>query len=356
MKGAGGRAAARLVLDPRNRERLRPETRQRGVRPALVARPEGLAVAPDDLETAGLRVAGACQIGEDLPVLLRLEDANLPLALHHQPHRHRLDPAGGQPAGHLRPEQRRHLEAHHPVEKPPRLLGVHPVLVDLAGIVEGVLNGPPGDLVEHHAPEALRVAADHLLEMPGDGFSFAVEVGGEKDLLGGAGQLLELADHLLLAGHDLVGRAPAAVRIDAHALHELAPRPLPGIRGTLAGRLPAARRRLAPPVGLLPLAARRQVTNVPDAGLDEVLLAQVAVDGAGFGRRLDDYQGSGHGPPVAVETLLPSTGHYTSIPCRDRTNRPAPARVTRPAISSSVSLRSNVAPSRPLRSTRSSTP
>ena len=297
MNGAARPGRRRLGLHPRDGERHRAEAREGVVRLLPVPRPEGPAVGLEDLEAAGVAAARARQVGEDLPVFLGLEGADLPLALDHEPHRHRLHPARRQAAGDLRPEQRGDLEADHAVEEAPRLLGVHPVLVDRLGVRERLADGVAGNLVEHHPPEAGGVASHLLLEMPGNRLPLAVEVGGEIDGAGLAGQPLELADDLLLARQDLVGGAPAVVRIDAHPSHELAPRlPLALGRTRPRPRLPPARR--GTPLAGAPLAADREIPDVPHARLDEVLGAQIAVDGAGLGRRLDDDQGSCHGSTV----------------------------------------------------------
>ena len=181
------------------------------LRSRLIAGAERLAVLLDHLEAQRLRVFLALEVGEQLPILLGLEGPNLPLPLHHQPHRHRLHPPRRQPPGHLGPKQRRQFEAHHAVEEAARLLGVDPVHVQFAGRAEGVLNGLAGDLVEDHPPVAVSAPADGLAQVPGDGLAFAVQVGGQVNRIRPRRQARQLLDHLLLAGQHFVVRPPLIV-------------------------------------------------------------------------------------------------------------------------------------------------
>ena len=192
------------------------------LRVVAVVGAEVLAPVTGHLHADGVRRVGRVMgVGVQLPVLFRGEGADFPLALHHQLHRHRLHPAGGQAAGDLLPQQRRDHEAHHPVQEAARLLGFHPAHVELARLLEGGLDRFLGDLVEHHPVEALVVAADHFPQVPGDRLPFAVQVSGEVDAVGAAGEPLELVDHLFLARQDLILRLPAVVRVHAHAVDQL---------------------------------------------------------------------------------------------------------------------------------------
>ena len=62
-----------------------------------------------------------------------------------------LHPTCRQPAVHPAPQHRRHLIAVQAVENAAGLGSVNEALIDLAWVVDGVLNGGGGDLVEHHA-------------------------------------------------------------------------------------------------------------------------------------------------------------------------------------------------------------
>ena len=125
--------------------------------------------------------AGRRQQGRDLPVFLRLERLDLAFAVHHQPQRHRLHPAGAGAAHHLLAEQTAQRVADHAVQDAPRLLGVDAVHVDLAGVRQGVLHRRARDLVEGDAEGALVVQAQLVLDVPGDGLALAVGVGRQED-------------------------------------------------------------------------------------------------------------------------------------------------------------------------------
>ncbi|MNZ47604.1 hypothetical protein D3C78_653240 [compost metagenome] len=251
---------------------------------------EGFAALAGDLEThLGTAIGG--QVGVHVPVLFGDEGADLALAIHHQLRRHRLHTAGGQAAGDLGPQQRRDHVADHAVEEATRLLGVDPVDVQLAGLGEGLLDGLLGDLVEHHALVTAVIAADGFPQVPGNGFPFAVQVGCEIDGVGILGQAAQLFDHLLLAGKDLVLGLPAMVRVDTHAGDQLALGLLLGGQGRSLGSGLATLGRLLGGTGRT---TGRQVTDVADARLHHVLVAQVLVDGLGLGRGFHDDQRFAH--------------------------------------------------------------
>jgi hypothetical protein len=139
----------------------------------------------------------------------------LPLAVHHEPGRHGLHPAGGQPGHHLAPQHRRHLVAVQPVEDPARLLRLDQVHVEVARVVGGLEDGGLGDLVEDH-PLDRHLRLQLVEEVPCDGLALTVLVGGEVELVGVLEQLLELGDvGLLVAGHHVV-RLEAVVDVDGH--------------------------------------------------------------------------------------------------------------------------------------------
>jgi hypothetical protein len=83
---------------------------------------------------------------------------DLALAVADEPQRDRLHAARGEPAAHLVPEDRADLVAHQPVEDAPGLLRVDLLLVDLAGVLERVLDRALRDLVEDHAADLLLAA------------------------------------------------------------------------------------------------------------------------------------------------------------------------------------------------------
>ena len=220
------------------------------VRLGLVGRAEVLAAVFGDLEPE--RCASARpRVGVDLPVLLRDEGADLPLALDDQSHRDRLHAPRREPARDLRPQQRRDHVADDAVEEAPRLLRVDAGDVELTGRFEGLPDRLLGDLVEDHALEALRIAADRLAQVPGDRLALAVEVGREIDRVGLLRELAQLGDDLLLAGQDLVVGGPVVVGVDAHAREERLLRLLLAVLLALgAGELAGLRRRLGARLGI----------------------------------------------------------------------------------------------------------
>ena len=82
------------------------------------------------------------------PVFLWLEGPDLLLPVHHHPGGNALDTSGGKPSANLFPQQGRELIAHDPVQNPAGLLGIHQVIVDIPGMLDGVLDHLLGDLVE----------------------------------------------------------------------------------------------------------------------------------------------------------------------------------------------------------------
>ena len=100
-----------------------------------------------------------------------------------EPRRHRLDATGREPAHDLLPEDRRDLVAVEPVEDAPRLLRVDEPLVDVAGLVERLLDRVAGDLVEDHPADG-HLRLQHLEQVPGDRLALAILVRREQQLVG----------------------------------------------------------------------------------------------------------------------------------------------------------------------------
>ncbi len=183
-----------------------------------------------DAEETGVegRSLGGVETGVEGPVFLLLELLDLALALDDEAEGYGLDASGGEAAADFVPQQRRDLEADEAVEDAAGLLGIDQVPVDFAGMGEGLLHGLLGDFVEGDAMDGLGllfaaaasvgVAAQLFGKVRGDGFAFAVGIGREIDGVGGAGQLFEVGDHLLLAGDDLVLGGEIIVDIDAETL------------------------------------------------------------------------------------------------------------------------------------------
>ena len=166
--------------------------------------------------------ADALQIGVQRPVLLTLEVPDLLLPLTDQAGGHRLHTAGGQAPADLLPQKGGDLIAHHAVEHPSRLLGIHQVHIDLAGPGDGLIDHLLGDLVEGDPVGALVRQPQKLLEMPGDGLPLPVRVGGQVDLLAALGRALQVGDHVLFPRDGLVVHGKVPLHVHAHlALGEI---------------------------------------------------------------------------------------------------------------------------------------
>src|SRR5437870_3894233 len=193
-----------------------------------------LPVEPDELRPELRRQCGP-QIRLDAPVLDRNELRDLLLALHHQPHRHALDAAGGEAAADLLPEDRRDLVAAQPIQHAARLLRVVQVAVQLQRILDRFLDGLLGDLVEEDALRGDLGPLQLLVHVPGDGFTLAIGVGREQQAIRGLRGRLQVRHYLLLRLDHFVDR-PEAV-FDVHAdlalrqVHHVADRRLHHVSG-----------------------------------------------------------------------------------------------------------------------------
>ena len=147
--------------------------------------------------------------------------------------------------------------------------------------------------------EPFAVAADQFLQMPGDGFAFPVQVGREVDIVRAIRELAQFGNHLLLAGQRFVFRLPTVVRVYSHASNELGAGASGLVFGPFLRREFARFRRFARTFGGIgALAAHGKIANVSDARLDDIVPAEIAIDGPGFGRRLDDDQRLRHRIPT----------------------------------------------------------
>jgi len=145
------------------------------------------------------------------PILDGRESLDLALAFDDQPQSDGLHAPGGKAATNLVPQQRRNLVAHDAVEHAPGLLRIHQVLIDFARVLECLLHGPLGDLVEADAHDALGSAlrrlgavAELAGKVPGDGFAFAIRVGRQVDCVGILGKLLQPGQNLFFSGDYLI--------------------------------------------------------------------------------------------------------------------------------------------------------
>ncbi len=230
---------------------------------------EGRTVDPDDFGREPL-TGRSGQDRLDRPVLAGGEGLNLPLALDHQPDRHRLDATGRQATADLARQQRAQGVADQPIHDPAGLLGVDEVLVDVARIGERFPDRRLGDLAERHPAGFRGGHVGGLGHVPGDRFAFAIEVRGQEDRIRDPGRLLDVRDLLAPVGRDHILRGEVMVDVDA----ELA---------------------LARVLG--------QVADVTVRGEDAVVVAQVAFDSPGLGRGLDDDEVPWHGRECSTGSL-----------------------------------------------------
>ena len=134
------------------------------------------------------------------------------------------------------------------------------------GVADRLVHRFLGDLVEDDAADR-HLGLQHLFQVPGDGFAFAIRVGREKDFRRVLDRGSERRDVFLLVRGDDVVRREVAVDVDGHAA--------PGL--VLDGRRDLA-------------GAFRQIADVPEARLDAVSIPEEPRQGFRFGWRLDDDQ------------------------------------------------------------------
>ena len=106
-------------------------------------------------QLGGKGLAVLFQVSLDRPVFARREFLDFFFALHNHAQRRALHASRRQAAAHLLPQQWRQVEAHQVVERAPCLLGVDQVGRQLARVLDGFVDGALGDLVKHHAVDAL---------------------------------------------------------------------------------------------------------------------------------------------------------------------------------------------------------
>ena len=155
------------------------------------------------------RVAGPVQFRFQRPPFYGDESGDLAFPFYNHPQGNRLDAAGRQPQLDFEPEQRADFVADQPIQDAAGLLSVDQLHINCAGMLKGVLNGLFGDFVKDDAfGGALEaIPAGGGLEMPGDGFAFAVGVGGEKDVGGAGAGLFQVVNQLFLVFlHEIFGR------------------------------------------------------------------------------------------------------------------------------------------------------
>jgi hypothetical protein len=171
--------------------------------------------------------------------------------------------------------------------------------------LHGALDALARDLVESQALHG-HLGLEHLEQVPGDGLSLAVLIGGEVDLLGVLELGLDLGDDLALLRADHIVGLEAV--LDVH--RELAHGALALAWGQLAGL--------------------RKVADVADARHHVVLRTKERADGARLRGRLDDHELARHGTYLYERRWRTSgAGTVTEYIRRAKVRlRPSPARRT----------------------------
>ena len=142
------------------------------------------------------------ELGHDRPIFARGERLNLELTLADEAQRNRLHPSRRSRAGQLAPQHWGQRETDQIVERPPRLLGIDEIHVEVAWVLQGIEHRAFGDLVERDALHRNAVDGIALLEhrqdMPRDGLALAIGIGGQIEVFGAFQRLGDLAQ--VLAG------------------------------------------------------------------------------------------------------------------------------------------------------------
>jgi hypothetical protein len=158
----------------------------------------------------------ALQPGLEVPVHRRPERAALFFTLDDEADGDALHTSGTQPRLNFLPQKRRQRVAVEPIQNAAALLRPDKILVDLARVIERLLDRVLGDLMEHDAAHR-HLRLEHLRQVPADGFTFAVRVGGQQNLRRVFHRGLQMRDLLLLVvGNDVVG-LEVTVDIDAES-------------------------------------------------------------------------------------------------------------------------------------------
>ena len=221
------------------------------------------------LERTGL--ADSVQLHVQRPVLLGFKGTDLIFTIHHQAGGHRLHTSCGQATTDLLPQQRGQLVAHDTVQYTAGLLGIYQGIVDGTGICNGLLDHLLGDLIEGDTLAFIIRQLQHLLEMPGNGFSFAVRVSCEIDHFGLICSFLQFGNNLFLACHRHVLRLKVPAQIHTHS-------------------------------------ALGQIAQVTHTGFYQVVISQIFSNGLRLRGRLHDYEilVIGHELPPCVIFLPPN--------------------------------------------------
>ena len=153
--------------------------------------------------------------GLDAVVGFRTEGHDFLFAVHDEAQGDALHAPGAELGLYFSPEDGGKLESHQAVQHAAGLLGVHQVHVDIPGVLNGAQDGVFGNFVENDAAGFFGGEFQNLLEVPGNGFPFAVFIGGQPDGVRGLGKLAEFGHDLLLVGRNHIFGLEAVFDINA---------------------------------------------------------------------------------------------------------------------------------------------
>eukprot|EP00968_Pinguiococcus_pyrenoidosus_P029249 scaffold8448_cov239-Pinguiococcus_pyrenoidosus.AAC.3 len=138
----------------------------------------------------------------------------LPLAVHHELQRHRLYATSAQLRRQRLPQDLRQAKARQAIQKPSGFLRLHKSAIQLPRLLERSFQRRLGDLSEGHALEAVVRRRQQLRQVPADGLSLAVSVGGKNYFLRRLRETLQFSDALRLALRHEVKRLKVLVYVD----------------------------------------------------------------------------------------------------------------------------------------------
>ena len=116
----------------------------------------------------------------EIRVARRAEREPLLFAIDDQPDGDALDAAGAQAGLDLLPQHRRQRVAVEAIEDAAAFLRAHQVVVDVVRLLDRLVDGLLGDLVEDD-PLDRNLRLQHLEQVPADRLALAVGVGGQHE-------------------------------------------------------------------------------------------------------------------------------------------------------------------------------
>ena len=161
---------------------------------------------------------GHKEYGADPIGSFALESMYLTFALHDEAHGYRLHAPGGECGLYFLPEHGRQFETHDAVEDAACLLRIDQVEVDVARLLDGFQNGGFGDFVEYDTFGVFRFQLQDFVQVPCDGFSFAVLIGSQPDGVGLFGFGFQCLYQCFLIFRDLIVRFEVFFDVDTKFL------------------------------------------------------------------------------------------------------------------------------------------